>query len=169
MLRGLVVAPVSIGGRLFYIMDLGPRWSVQMPPRWTLIARDAFNGTVLWQRPIDRWHAHLWPLKKGPARLMRRLVAEGDMVYVTLGVGAAVSALDAATGDAVRTYEGTEGAEEIIVCDGVLYAVVNPELDAYKDLPRESVDLVRAAGRDWNWNERPRRIMAFQADTGRVL
>jgi outer membrane protein assembly factor BamB len=162
-------AMVSSRGRLFYIMDLGPRWSVQMPPQWTLIARDAFNGTVLWQRPIDRWHAHLWPLKKGPARLMRRLVAQEDTVYVTQSVGAAVSAVRAATGDDVRTFAGTEGTEEIIVCDGVLYAVVNPELDAYQDLPRESVDLVRAAGRDWKWNERPRRIMAFQADTGRVL
>ena len=53
-------AMVSAKGRIFYIMDLGPRWSVQMPPKWTLVARDAFNGTVLWQRPISKWHAHLF-------------------------------------------------------------------------------------------------------------
>ncbi len=161
-------AMVSARGRLFYIVDLGPRWSVEMPPRWTLVARDAFNGTVLWQRPIDPWHAHLWPLKRGPAGLMRRLVAEGDTVYVTLGVGKPLTALDAATGRTVRTYEGTDGAEEIILSGGTLFVLVNPELDAYKTLPRESVDLLRRAGRDWNWDERPRRLMAIEAETGRV-
>jgi len=162
-------AMVSARGRLFYIMDLGPRWSVEMPAQWTLVARDAFNGTVLWRRPIERWHAHLWPLKKGPAQLMRRLVALGETVYVTLGVGAPVSALDAATGTTTRTYEGSEGTEEMILADGVLCTLVNLEIDAYKTLPRESVGVLRAAGRDWNWDERPRRIMAFEADTGRVL
>jgi len=161
-------AMVSARGRLFYIIDLGPRWSVQMPPRWTLVARDAFNGAILWHRPIDPWHAHLWPLKRGPAGLMRRLVAEGDTVYVTLGVGKPLVALDAATGRTLRTYEGTDGAEEIILADGTLFVSVNPELDAYQALPRESVDLLRRAGRDWNWDEGPRRLMAIEATTGRV-
>ncbi|MEW6357607.1 MAG: PQQ-binding-like beta-propeller repeat protein [Planctomycetota bacterium] len=162
-------ALVSAKGRIFCIIDLGPRWSVQMPPKWTLIARDAFNGVILWQRPIEKWHAHLWPLKHGPAELMRRLVAEGDAVYVTLGVGAPVTALDAATGQTLRSYEGTEGAEEIILADGVLYVVVNPDLDAYKDLPRESVEVLRRAGRDWNWDEKPRRLMAIDAASGKAL
>ncbi len=153
-------AMVSAGGRLFYIMDLGPRWSVQMPPQWTLVARDAFNGIILWQRPIEHWHPHLWPLKRGPAQLMRRLVAVGDRVYVTLGVGQPVSVLEAATGQALQTLPGTEGAEEMIVADGMAYVLVNPELDAYKTISTESVDTIRSAGRDWNWDERPRRIVA---------
>jgi len=161
-------AMVSAKGRLFSIVDLGPRWSIQMPPKWTLIARDAFNGVILWQRPIKKWHPHLWPLKKGPAQLMRRLVAEGDTVYVTLGVGEPVTALDAATGRTVRTYDGTEGAEEIILADGVLYVLVNPELDAYKAVPRDSVEAIRRAGRGWNWDERPRRLAAFDA-AGKLL
>ena len=41
-----------------------------------LIARDAFNGTVLWKQPIPSWHNHLWPLKSGPTQLARRLVAQ---------------------------------------------------------------------------------------------
>ena len=92
-------ALVSGGGRLFYIMDEGSRVSIQMPPKWTLIARDAFNGTVLWKQPIREWHSHLWPLKSGPTALARRLVAEGDRVYVTLGLREPVSVLDAATSD----------------------------------------------------------------------
>ena len=162
-------AMVTAAGRLFYIVDLGPRWSVQMPPRWTLLARDAFNGTVLWQRPVPKWHAHLWPLKRGPAQLMRRLVAVGDTVYVTLGVGEPVVALDGATGELRRTYKGSEGTEEILVADGVLYALAHPELDAYKTLPRDSVQATRSAGARWNWDERPRRLMAIDAATGRKV
>ena len=162
-------AMVSAAGRLFYIVDLGPRWSVQMPPRWTLLARDAFNGTVLWRRPIPKWHAHLWPLKRGPAQLMRRLVAVGDTVYVTLGVGEPVVALDGATGELRRTYKGSEGTEEILVAGGVLFAVAHPELDAYKTLRRDSVQATRAAGARWNWDERPRRLLAIDAATGRKL
>jgi len=162
-------AMVSAKGRIFYIVDLGPRWSVMMPPKWTLFARDAFNGTVLWQKPIGKWHAHLWPLKKGPAQLMRRMVADRDVLYVTLGVGSAVSALDAATGRLARTYGGTEGAEEMILCGGVLFVLVNTELDAYKTLPRDSVRDLRRGGARWHWDERPRQIVAIDAATGRAL
>jgi len=162
-------AMVSTGGRIFYIIDLGPRWSVQMPPKWTLVARDAFNGVILWRRPIPTWHPHLWPLKRGPAQLMRRLVAEGETVYVTLGADAPVTALDAATGNTIRTYADTEGAEEMILAGGVLYVLVNPRRDAYKDIPRDSVEAVRRAGRTWNWDEQPRRIAAFDAGTGKML
>jgi len=119
-------AVVSAQGRLFYICDEGPDVSILLPPRWTLVARDAFNGTVLWKRRIDRWFTHLWPLKSGPAQLPRRLVAVGDRVYVTLGIHAPVSALDAATGQTLQTYADTAGAEEILCADDVLYLVVNP-------------------------------------------
>ena len=162
-------AMVSARGRIFYVVDMGPRWSVQMPPKWTLFARDAFSGVVLWQRPITKWYAHLWSLKKGPAEIMRRLVAVEDTVCVTLGVGAPVTALDAATGRTVRTYAGTEGAEEMIVSGGVLFAVVNPERDAYKALPKDSVDAVRRRSRTWNWDEKPRRLVALEVASGRTL
>jgi len=161
-------AMVSANGRLFYIVDLGPRWSVQMPAQWSLIARDAFSGVILWQRPIRNWYAHLWSLKRGPAEQLRRLLAVGDSVYVTLGKGAPVTALDAATGRAARTYAGTEGAEEMILSDGLLFVLVNPELDAYRALERDSVDSIRRASRTWNWDEKPRRVLAFDAASGRL-
>ena len=82
-------AMVSAAGRLFYVMDEGPGSSVQLPPEWKLVARDAFNGVVLWRRKIPQWQTHLWPLKAGPATIPRRLVAVGDRVYVTLGVDGA--------------------------------------------------------------------------------
>jgi len=77
-----VSAVVSSGGGVFYILDEAPRASILIPPQWKLIARDAFNGTVLWKRDIDSWHNHMWPLKSGPQIMARRLVAVGDRVYV---------------------------------------------------------------------------------------
>ena len=32
-----------------------PTASVALPPDWTLIARDAFNGVLLWTRLIEDW------------------------------------------------------------------------------------------------------------------
>ena len=55
-----------------------------MPPKWRLVARDAFNGIILWKRDIPQWWPHLWPLKSGPSNLPRRLVAMGDEVYAPL-------------------------------------------------------------------------------------
>jgi len=86
-----VAAVVSARGRLFSIMDMGSRASIHMPPKRRLIARDAFNGIVLWERPIESWFNHLWPLKDGPAQPPRRLVAVGDSVFVTLGLEAAAN------------------------------------------------------------------------------
>lgn len=162
-------AMVSARGRLFYLIDLGPRWSVQMPPEWTLIARDAFNGVVLWEKPVPQWHPHLWPLKRGPSQVMRRMVADGDRLYVTLGTGAPVSVLDAATGNELATLAGTAGTEELIISGGVLFAMVNPGRDAYQAMPTDSVEAIRSAGRDWNWDEKPRRIVAVDLASGATL
>jgi len=120
-----VAAVVSTQGRVFSIIDMGSRASIHMPPKWTLTARDAFNGIVLWERPIKSWFNHLWPLKDGPAQPPRRLVAVGDSVYVTLGFDAGVSRLDAATGKTLKTYRGTEFTEEIICSDDVLFLLKN--------------------------------------------
>jgi len=108
-----ISAMVTAGGRLFAIIDEGPSASILLPPKWRLVARDAFNGTLLWKRDIAEWFPHLFPLKSGPANLPRRLVAVGEVVYATLGIEAPVSALDAATGKTIRRYAGSGGAEEI--------------------------------------------------------
>jgi len=162
-------AMVTAGGRLFYIIDLGPRWAVEMPSRWTLVARDAFSGVLLWQKPMGKWHPHFWPLKKGPATLMRRMVADSDTVLVTMESAGPVVALDAATGRVKTVYERTRGTEELIVADGTLFALVNPRGDVYATVPSESVEAARAAGRNWNWDERPREIVAIELASGRLL
>ncbi|HEY2414256.1 MAG TPA: PQQ-binding-like beta-propeller repeat protein [Pirellulaceae bacterium] len=164
-------ALVSANGRVIYIMDEGSRISIQTPPKWTLIARDAFNGTVLWQQRIDTWQNHLWPLKSGPTQLARRLVAIGDRVYVTLGIDAPVSAVDAATGAVLHSFEDSDGAEEFVAQGGVLVAVVNKgQLDFTDYAPKFGTvgDQARIA-KDYAWNEDPRQLMGFDIETGKRL
>jgi len=115
---------VTAAGRIFYIIDEGPIDSLRYPADWRLVARDAFNGVLLWKRTIPVWTDHLRHFRAGPVHLPRRLAAAGDRVYVTLGLAAPVSQLDAATGKTLQTYKGTEYAEEIIVDGGVVYLVV---------------------------------------------
>jgi outer membrane protein assembly factor BamB len=162
-----LTAVVSAGGRLFYVVDQGPRWSLQMPAEWSLVARDAFNGTPLWERALPSWHTHLWPLKSGPAQLPRRLVAVGDRVYLPLGSRAPLSALDAATGETVRTYAGTAAVEEVIASDGRLFVLADPTPDERGPLP-ETPNAIRKEGRAWPWDKRPRTLLAIDASSGQV-
>jgi outer membrane protein assembly factor BamB len=167
-----VSAVVSSGGRVFTIFDEGSRSSIFLPSKWKLIARDAFSGCVLWKRPIPEWHVRLWPLKSGPAQLARRLVAVGDTVYATLDLDAPLSALDAATGETIRTYEGTQATEEILFSDDVLFLVVRPEgvESAMHRQDYETLGAVRSHRREWRWEEEaPRLIVALRAQTGDVL
>jgi len=115
---------VSANGRVFFIVDESPLASIRFLGRWHLVARDAFNGTLLWKMPIVQWNDHLRHFRSGPVHLPRHLAAVGDTVYVTTGLSGPVVALDAATGETIRTYKGTERTEEILVDNGVLYLVV---------------------------------------------
>ncbi len=115
-----LTAAVATGDRVFYIIDEAPRVSILTPPEWRLVARDAFNGTILWKREIPAWHTHLHRLKSGPSDLPRRLVARGDRVYATLGIDAAVSVLDAATGDTLATFDETKGTAGMVLAGTTL-------------------------------------------------
>ncbi|MCY3012704.1 MAG: PQQ-binding-like beta-propeller repeat protein [Planctomycetota bacterium] len=163
-------ALVSTGGKMFYIMDEGSRISIQLPSKWKLIARDAFNGTILWKRDIDTWQSHLWPLKSGPSQLSRRLVSDDKTVYAPLGYDAPLSAIDANTGKTIRVYEGTDATEEIVNTQGRLFLVVrkgDAELANYAPVNGRVGD--QALAREMFWNEEPRLLMAFEASTGKQL
>jgi len=115
---------VSANGRVFFIVDESPLASIRFLGRWQLVARDAFNGTLLWKRPIAQWNDHLRHFRSGPTHLPRRLAAVGDTVYVTAGLAGPVVAIDAATGKTIRQYKNTERTEEILVDNGVVYLMV---------------------------------------------
>ena len=119
-------AMVSANGRLFYLFDEGPTsvTGENIPERWTLTARDAFSGVLLWKRPVPNWGSRVWGigdvLRNTPHTVPRCLIAEGDRIFITLGNGAAVSSLDAATGQTLAIFAGTKGATELRCADGLL-------------------------------------------------
>ena len=130
-----VTVMVSSEGRLFYIMDESPVNFGGLPDNWHLVARDAFNGKVLWRRPIEnkQWGDKAWSWWEGghtarfnqPHHIGRRLVASKNRVFVTLGFNAPITALDSATGKTLIEYADTQYADEIVYRDGVLYVSVN--------------------------------------------
>jgi len=142
-------ALVSEGGRVFYVMDEASPVSILFAPKRKLIARDAFNGSLLWKRTIGKWYNHMHGLKSGPAQLPRKLVAVGGKVFITLSVGDAVLALDGATGKTLKTYKGTEGTQEIVCSGGkLLLQVMKPETTDRKLM---AVDI--ESGRTlWSWD-----------------
>ena len=169
-------AMVTSGGRLFYIWDEGPIGVVdkRLPSDWKLIARDAFNGKILWKRAVPDWGWRQWniksrwddPKKRGrllrdtPATLPRRLVAKGGRVYVTLAYNAPVSVLDAARGEKICDFEQTEMTDEIILSGNTL--VLNkrdeqdpPETDVWNNF---GVITPKQSGR----------VMAVDTETGKV-
>ncbi|MBC8470719.1 MAG: PQQ-binding-like beta-propeller repeat protein [Planctomycetes bacterium] len=163
---------VSTGGRLFYIFDEGPTVSIQLPSQWRLIARDAFNGIILWKRNINQWNTQQYPLKSGPAHLLRRLVAVGQRVYVTLGIDAPVTALDAASGKTVLTYQDSEYTREIVVSEGVAFFVTDNSRSILPDWRRKDTYVwanTQKANPGWGWKGTPRKILAYEADSGNPL
>ena len=167
-----VSAAVTAAGRLFCIIDEGPTASVKAPAKWMLVARDAFNGVLLWKKPVGPWEGHLRPFRSGPAELPRRLVAVGNRVYVTLGYGKPVTALDAATGDVVRTYEGTDNTHEIVVHRGTLYLVISAPLTRKSPTTGRVLRkfaLWRGAYDEYVIEYMPKHVRAIDAATGRLV
>lgn len=156
-----ISALVSTGGRIFYIIDEGPTQAVIAEPQWRLVARDAFNGLLLWKRDLGPWEGHFRVFRSGPAEIARRLVAVGDSVYVTLGYGGKVASFDAATGAKQRVYDAANGALEIICSGGKLFVLtgsidMTPDSDPgkrYKATP----------------HARKKGIVVFDASSGRKL
>ena len=128
---------VSGGGRLFYFFDEGlvGITDQRLPERWSLICRDAFNGKLLWKRPVKPWGWPEWARERFegldwteirgartvvPEENQRRLVVAGDRLYATLGYVAPLSILDAATGEVLAAVKGTEPVREILASEGVV-------------------------------------------------
>ncbi len=128
-----VSAMVTAGGRFFTIIDEGPISSVYLPPKWMLVARDAFSGVLLWKQPIANWESALRGFRSGPPEIGRLLVATDKRVYVSLGYGQGVTVLEAATGKRLATLAGTTGAREMLLKDGVLYVLADDMTAAEHD------------------------------------
>jgi len=157
---------VSAGGRLFYIIDEATSGSMLVPGRWSIAARDAFNGVLLWQRRLSSWTWEQHRFRAGPVQLPRLLVACGDSVFAPLGLSAPVSRMDAAGGKILTTYHDTAGAEEILFEQGILLVVkgdpaaeqaaIHPEWKSRGAAGNEKSLVAIDTGRDkvlWTWHQ----------------
>jgi outer membrane protein assembly factor BamB len=185
------VAMVTAKGRLFSIVDQGPLGMMdkRLPETWALVARDAFSGVLLWKKPLKRfgwpeWKPEIAKLdtwaglskaqrRKIPITLPRRLVAVGDKVYVSLGYGEPVTALDGATGSSVTTYKQTEGCDEFIIHDNVLVLTVRKQSREKATAQIDETGIVTGVDvktGDVLWETAPGRVlpMTLTADDERV-
>jgi hypothetical protein len=144
---------VSAGGRVFYILDEGPSG---LDPTAVQLAADR-PRRVQRHDPLEaghrQWNTRHYPLKSGPAHLLRRLVAVDDRVFVTLGIDAPTVILDAARADA-EDLEGSEFTREIVVRDGVVFLVADPSPSALPDFRRVSTyvwENTRRANPELGW------------------
>ncbi|MBD3318273.1 MAG: PQQ-binding-like beta-propeller repeat protein [Chitinivibrionales bacterium] len=168
-----VLGMVSAGGKVFTVIDEGLTHSVLTPGHPTVVARDAYNGTVLWKRSIDPWVSHLWPMKSGPAWYPRGIVAGADRLFVRMGADGIVCALDPNTGDILRTYGNSATTEEIILHKGTLYlmrdfdgSAIGTYHSANLDDPNDWADKISS---DYAWNGDMRRICAINPSNGNLL
>ena len=139
-----IQAQIAAGGRLFYIFDEGliGITDERLPARWSVVCRDAFNGKLLWKRPLPRWGWREWAQDRlegkdwtavralrtvVPSENQRRLVADGERLYATLGYRAPLSILDAATGETLATVKNTDATSEILLSDGIVLAHVRTQ------------------------------------------
>ncbi len=155
---------VSSEGRLFYVADQAPPASLSIEADWHIIARNAFNGKLLWKKELPSWAWYKRRFRSGPPQLPRLMVAAQERVYAPLGLGKPVSALKASNGQVIRTFEGTARAEEILLAGDTLLvvrgqptpeqAVNHPAFGGKYQFPNKkaiaAVD-VRSGERLWQW------------------
>jgi len=171
---------VTAGGRLFYVLDEASSANLELPGEWSIVARDAFNGVMLWKRPMESWVWHRQRFRSGPMQVTRLLVASDERVYTSLELNAPVSALDAATGETVATFAETAGAEEIILAGATLlvlkgkpvaeHALTLPSIMQRYGFPNEKtlVAVDTATGKMlWTWTPNARPLPETLASDGK--
>ncbi len=116
---------VSAGGRLFAITQNDPA-NLEADPKERpnrLVARDAFNGLLLWERPSRGKH-----LGKSGA-VNPRLVADARRLYVV--EDGRLAALDAATGAPLLAYPTPAFPEKFLLLEGLLVVETKGGLAAF--------------------------------------
>mgnify|MGYP000173217317 CR=1 FL=1 len=129
-----VQAVVTSNGRIFTILDEAPAGVYEkLPQKCRIVARDAFNGKLLWKVPLRKWSKEYGTGSGGRYHihhtLPRRIIAKGDHVYATLKfLDSPVSVLDAQTGQiAVEALEGTKGTDEMVLSRSTLVVKTTPQ------------------------------------------
>jgi hypothetical protein len=131
---------VSSGGRVFYFLDEGTFLFDKggATERWSLVARDAFNGALLWKKPLEGYGQPYFEDVAGqavrdfvwrtPLSMNRRLVAFGNKVYAAFSYrGSALSILDASTGEVLHEVD-LGGVDEIVADQRLVICRVRPDI-----------------------------------------
>ncbi|MBT3201954.1 MAG: PQQ-binding-like beta-propeller repeat protein [Phycisphaerales bacterium] len=113
---------VSAGGRLFMLTDEIETSNMAVPAKWTVTARDAFSGVLLWTTSIGTQD-----YRNDLPGIWRRLVVDDQRVYTAFGSDRMLKALDAGTGEPVVTYPGTEGVDELVEASGTLFVLLQTD------------------------------------------
>jgi outer membrane protein assembly factor BamB len=178
-----VVALVSSKGRFFYVVDEGPPGFMgkYLPQQWALVTRDAFNGAILWRVPMPEmgwpqwkpvmsdtdWSKLVAQRRLIPITLPRRVVAAGDRVFAVLGYHEPLCILDAATGETLRTVDGTNGTDEILFHNGILTLTVRPHSRGSLDKKERALALINRSDR--TVTNHPGSVVAVDPDSGKLL
>ena len=152
---------VTAAGRLFYILDEATAANINVPGKWSIVARDAFSGVTLWKKPLESWTWHQIRFRSGPPQVTRLLVASAGRLYVPLGLNAPISAVDTITGETLDTFEDTRGAEEIVLTDGTLLVLCGSPVaeQAFGDAALKAAYKLPNA----------KKLVALDADSGKTL
>jgi outer membrane protein assembly factor BamB len=189
---------VSAGGRVFYILDEGTFLFDKggATEKFSLIARDAFNGALLWKKTLEGYgqpsyedvsgqavNDFIW---RAPLSMNRRLVAVDGRIYAALKYRQSpLSILDAATGELLHQVE-LGGVDEIIAEGDLVICRVRPEIpmpteemqgvnswEVMQRMARRGIenpkDELRARVMDELRKNRNETIAAVDATTGKVV
>ena len=108
----------------------------------------------------------------GPVRfvvfyLLWGLAAAGDYVYATLSIDGPVEKIDAASGTTLHEYQGSDRAEEILVDDGLMFALTRESSSELADYaPAFNTGDQRRVRTEFVWQQAPRQIRAYNAESG---
>ncbi len=168
---------VSTNGRLFTVEDLGSAEHPALPGKQALVARDAYNGIVLWRVMFSDWHPIYIRNKEMPVQIQRRLAAVGNVVYCTPGYSAPITVFDAATGAVIKKHASTAGTMEFVHDRGVLYVVTGDQSDISQALTDPSRSALKtsifrreAYGPRIKQSSEPKNdILAIDANSGNQL
>ncbi len=127
---------LTANGRLFSIINDVPSGLSVLPDRLFFTARDAFNGLLLWKIPMLRTRETSGPedekqrnmpslgtglLYEPNTRAEIRAVASDDTVFLAFGKSGEVLSFDAATGEHLKTFSGTENTEQLFLHNDQLF------------------------------------------------
>lgn len=129
--KGSTLAMISAGGRNFYFLNgppllalASPKQKEDFPRRFSIVARDAYNGVLLWEKV---WHGYYDGAEQDYAPLLP-MAATANAVYAFYNNE--VVALDAETGELKVRYDRVL-PRELLVADNTLVVGTGNDIRAY--------------------------------------